>query len=106
MGLAPIYHDLGMHEESDATMAEMIEKFELEGAYNIGFMFAYRGENDLAFEWLEKAHQGQDAGLTQITVEPIIANLHSDPRWLPFLERIGMSDEQLGVIDFQVTLPG
>ena len=105
MGLAPIYYDLGMHEESDAAMAEMIDKFEIEAAYNIAFMFAYRGENDLAFEWLEKALAGQDAGLTQISTEPIIANLHSDPRWEPFMQRIGMSDDQLAAIDFDVTLP-
>jgi len=28
-----------------------------------------------------------------------------DLRWLPFLERIGMSPEQLAAIEFEVTLP-
>ena len=105
MGLAPVYHDLGMKPESDQALAEMIEKFAAEGAYNIGFMFAYCGENDLAFEWLEKAYQGKDVGLTQINIEPVIAKLHSDPRWLPFLQRIGMSDDQLAEIEFEVKLP-
>ena len=105
MGLAPIYHDLGMKTESDDAMVSMIEKFSDEGAYNIAFMFAYRGENDLAFEWLEKAVTGHDIGITQINIEPIIANLHSDPRWLPFMNRIGMSDDQLAAIDFEVTPP-
>ena len=105
MGLAPVYHDLGMKAESDTAMAGMIEKYAETGAYNIGFMFAYRGENDLAFEWLEKALQGQDAGLTQISTEPIIANLYTDSRWLPFMERIGMSDKQLAAISFEVELP-
>jgi TolB-like protein/Tfp pilus assembly protein PilF len=105
MGLAPIYHDLGMPKESDVAMAEIIDKFKIEVAYNIGFIYAYRGENDLAFEWLEKAFQGKDSGLSQINVEPIIANLYSDPRWLPFLERIGMSSDQLDAIEFEVNLP-
>lgn len=105
MGLAPIYHDLGMKTESDDALASMIEKFSDEGAYNIAFMFAYRGENDLAFEWLERAITGHDIGITQINIEPIIANLHSDPRWLPFMHRIGMSDDQLAAIEFEVTPP-
>ena len=105
MGLAPIYHDLGMTAESDEAMAVMIEKYAVEGAYNIAFMFAYRGENDLAFEWLEKALQGQDAGLTQINSEPIIANLYSDSRWEPFMQRIGMSAAQLAAIAFDVKFP-
>lgn len=105
MGLVPIYHDLGMASESDAALLEMIEKFETEAAYNIAFIFAYRGESDQAFKWLEKAYLGHDAGLTQINTEPIIANLHSDHRWLPFMQRIGMSDDQLAAIKFNVTLP-
>ena len=46
-----------------------------------------------------------DAGLGQINSEPMFRNLHSDPRWLPFLERIGMAPEQLAAIEFKVTLP-
>jgi TolB-like protein/Flp pilus assembly protein TadD len=104
MGLAPIYHDLGMKAESDQALDKMIEKYAAEGSYNIAFMFAYRGENDLAFEWLEKALAGEDAGLTQINTEPIIRNLYSDPRWEPFMQRIGMSDAQLAAIEFEVKL--
>jgi len=33
------------------------------------------------------------------------ANLHSDPHWLPFLESIGKSPQQLAAIEFRVTLP-
>lgn len=106
MGLVPIYHDLGMARESDEALAEMIEKYDTEAAYNIGFLFAYRGENDQAFLWLEKALANNDSGLSQINTEPIIARLHSDPRWLPFMQRIGMSDEQLDAIEFEVELPG
>ena len=36
---------------------------------------------------------------------PMFANIHSDPRWLPFLESIGKSPEQLAAIEFEVTLP-
>ena len=29
----------------------------------------------------------------------------SDPRWLPFLDSIGMSPKQLAAVAFEVTLP-
>jgi len=32
-------------------------------------------------------------------------NIHSDPRWLPFLRKIGKAREQLAQIKFKVTLP-
>ena len=40
-----------------------------------------------------------------IVAEPLFNNIHDDPRWLLFLERIGESPEQLAAIDLEVTLP-
>ncbi len=105
MGLAPIYHALGEADKSDAALAEMIDEYAEEAAYNIAFMLAYRGESDRAFEWLEIALANHDAGLGQINTEPKIANLHTDSRWVPFLERLGMASHQLADIDFEVTIP-
>ncbi len=31
--------------------------------------------------------------------------IHADPRWLPFLRKIGRSPEQLAKIEFKVSLP-
>ena len=50
----------------------MIDLYAEEGAYNIAFMMAYRGELDRAFEWLERALSNHDAGLGQSNTEPII----------------------------------
>jgi hypothetical protein len=44
-------------------------------------------------------------GLSQILGERPFSNIHKDPLWLPFLESIGKSPEQLAVIEFGVTLP-
>jgi len=37
--------------------------------------------------------------------EPLFDKIHSDPRWLPFLRKIGKAPEQLAQIKFKVTLP-
>ncbi len=99
------YHALGQAAESDAAVAELIEKYEGEAAYGIAYVMAFRGEADRAFEWLDKAVEYNDTGLPGIAVEPLFANIHDDPRWLPFLQSIGKSPEQLAAIEFEVTLP-
>ena len=72
--------------------------------YNIAYVLAYRGETDRAFEWLDKAVAYKDLGLSEIMVEPLLINLHEDPRWLPFLRKIGKAPEQLAAIKFDVKL--
>ena len=105
IGLPMAYHALGQATESDAALAELIEKYEQGWAYNIAYVLAFRGEADRAFEWLDKAVQYNDPGLAQTPTQPLFANIHDDPRWLPFLESIGKSPEQLAAIEFNVTLP-
>jgi tetratricopeptide (TPR) repeat protein/tRNA A-37 threonylcarbamoyl transferase component Bud32 len=105
VGWPMAYHALGQAAESDAALAELIEKYEQETAYNIAYVLALRGEADRAFEWLDKAVQYNDPGLPQIAAENLFANIHSDPRWLPFLESIGKSPQQLAAIAFEVSLP-
>jgi len=83
----------------------LIEQYEQEMAFNIAFVLAYRGEADRAFEWLDKAVEYKDSGLTAIALNPFFVNIHDDPRWLPFLESIGQSPKQLAAIKFNVTLP-
>ena len=46
-----------------------------------------------------------DPGLSVIPGSIQFANIHDDPRWLPFLESIGKSPEQLAAIEFEVRLP-
>jgi TolB-like protein/cytochrome c-type biogenesis protein CcmH/NrfG len=105
VGLAMAYHALGNAAASDAALADLVEKYEQEWAYNIAYLLAYRGEADRAFEWLDKAVQYRDPGVPQILLRPEFWPIHADPRWLPFLESIGKSPAQLDAIEFAVTLP-
>ncbi len=109
IGSSVAYHMLGRPAESDSALAVLIEKYEQDWAFQIASVLAYRGEADRAFEWLDKAVEYNDGGLGSILVDPLFANIHDDPRWLPFLESIGRSPEQraarLTAIEFEVTLP-
>ena len=105
IGSALAYYALGQVSDSDAALEEGIENYEQFAAYNFAYICAFRGEADAAFEWLDKAVQYRDTGLSHVMINPLFANIHGDPRWRPFLERIGKSPEQLGAIAFSVKTP-
>ena len=104
-GQALVYHALGRKAESDANLAELIQKYEKEAAWNIAYVYAFRGEADRAFEWLDKAVVYRDPGVSLTAVQWPFSNLYQDPRWLPFLRKIGRAPEQLAAIKFDVKLP-
>ena len=105
IGLPIGWHALGKKSESDAALAELIRMYAKDSAYNVAYVLAYRGEADRAFEWLDKAAAYNDPGLATIVVNPLFANIHQDPRWLPFLRKIGKAPEQLAAIKFDVKVP-
>ena len=81
--------------ESDAALAQLTESFADVAAYQIAEVHAYRGDKDRAFEWLERARRQRDGGLAGMRRDPLLANLHSDPRWNAFLRTMGLADDQL-----------
>jgi TolB-like protein/Flp pilus assembly protein TadD len=106
LGIAIATHALGRAEESDSAIAALVERHARTAAYNIAYTFALRGEPDRAFEWLDRAVEYGDPGLAEIQADAdLFANLADDPRWLPFLERIGRSPAQLAAIEFDIGLP-
>jgi tetratricopeptide (TPR) repeat protein len=104
-GLAYVHHVLGNVAESDAALDELIAKYERRRPSGIARLLAYRGEFDRAFEWFEKAVKYQDGNIVNPDWEVMGSPISDDPRWLPFLESIGMAPHQLDAIEFNVTLP-
>ena len=64
-------------------------------AFQIAQAYAYRDEKDKAFEWLERARRQRDPGLGDLIRDPLLENLHRDPRWNAFLRTMGLGDDQL-----------
>ncbi|MGD9021227.1 MAG: tetratricopeptide repeat protein, partial [Lysobacterales bacterium] len=105
IGLAQVYWALGRAGDSDEALVTLEDRHEEGWAYHIAMLRAYRGETGQAFDWLREAVDHKATSLTYIVVEPLFKTLHDDPRWLPFLESIGMSPAQLDAIEFNVSLP-
>ena len=81
--------------EADAALAQLTKDFAETAAYQIAEVHAYRGDKDKAFEWLERARRQHDGGLPSLRKDPLLTNLHDDPRWNAFLHTMGLADDQL-----------
>ncbi|HVI08404.1 MAG TPA: winged helix-turn-helix domain-containing protein, partial [Candidatus Binatia bacterium] len=93
-GQVMAYHALGREEDSSAALAELISKHDIDWAYQIAEVYAFRGESDKSFEWLERAYKQRDAGLPSIKVDPLLKNLRHDPRYIEFLKRMRLPTER------------
>ena len=104
-GTALALHDLGRAAEFDSTFSELRDKWGGRWPSEVAHVYAWTGDADAAFEWLEKAVLQNEDGLNTQFLQPFYVPIHDDPRWAAFRERTGTSEEQLAAIDFEVTLP-
>jgi tetratricopeptide (TPR) repeat protein len=84
------YHALGRKEESDVALSKLITKYHASMAYQISQVYAFRNQSDEAFEWLDRARAQRDDGLIGTKVEPLLKNLHNDPRFAAFLKKLNL----------------
>ena len=101
VGITLASFDLGRQEEFEASFKELQETW---GEYHVGSVYAYTGEINLAYEWLNRALD-MGRSLLRIAHDPFFSKMRMDPRWPGVLERMGVSPEQLEALDFEVTLP-
>lgn len=87
---AMIAHREGNSAASNAALERLKAQATIGDAFQIAEVLAERGETDAAFEWLERAIEVRDPGVTHAKVDPRFRNLTADGRWPQFLERIGL----------------
>jgi len=104
-GMAMALYSLGRQAEFEAVFAELRERWGKEQPSFVAFVYAWTGDADAAFEWLDKGIDKDTFAVIREYTSPFLRNLHSDPRWQDVLERIGMSPEQLAAIEFNLMLP-
>jgi len=90
VALAMIRHAQGRVAESEAALQTLIDGFGWTAAYQVAEVHAYRGDVEKAFEWLERAFAQRDPGVMFTATDRFLRPLHTDPRWQPFLQRMGL----------------
>jgi adenylate cyclase len=104
LGLSFVYAALGRREESQRLLEEVGSEHP-DWASPIAAGYARLGKADEAFEWLGRALRERDGGVLEVRVGPLFEPLRTDPRWEPFLRRVGLSDEQVAALDFNIEVP-
>jgi serine/threonine-protein kinase len=85
-------HTLRHERESQRALGQLIAQHATEAAFQIAEIYAWRGEKDKAFEWLERAYQQRDGGLSDIKTDPPLADLRNDPRYKAFLLKMNLPE--------------
>ena len=83
-------YSLGHLTAADSTLSELVRDFSKTLAYQIAEVYAWRGDADKAFAWLETAYRQHDRGITQLRFDPLVTRLRSDPRYRAMLEKLGV----------------
>ena len=91
-GTALAQHSLGNTVESQRALDLLIRDRADTWAYQIATVYAWRGESDRAIEWLERAYRQQDAGLTRLTLDPLLTQLRGDPRFKALVRKMHLPE--------------
>jgi hypothetical protein len=83
---------LGRKAEADQALAVFIKEHNESWALTIAEAYAWRGDADQAFMWLDTAYEQRDTFLAEILLfaPTTMASLRSDPRWPAFLDKMGL----------------
>ena len=91
-GTAMVEHTLGHEAESEQALNALKTKYTAGSAFQIAAIYAWRGEKDHAFEWLDRAYDQHDAGMPRLRYDPTLASLHDDPRFAALVRKMGFSE--------------
>jgi tetratricopeptide (TPR) repeat protein len=82
----------GRMAEADEALKALIARWADREAYYVAMTYAYRGDHDLALQWLERAYQQKDTSLKDILGEPRFKNLAGDPRYKALLRKMKLPE--------------
>jgi serine/threonine-protein kinase len=91
-GIAMAEYTLGHERESQQALDELKAKYAAGFTYQIAQVYAWRGEKDLAFEWLDRAYVEHDSGMPRLRGDPVFSTLQDDPRYAALVKKMGFPE--------------
>jgi TolB-like protein/tetratricopeptide (TPR) repeat protein len=89
---AVVFYASGRTSDSDRALQNLIRLRAEDDSMSIAEVYAFRGENDRAFAWLDRAYSQHDIQLVYIQGEPLLKNLTRDPRYKAFLQKMKLPE--------------
>ena len=91
MGDVMVEQALGHSAESQRALDRIFAGPYVEvAAYQIAEMYAWRGETNRAFDWLGRAAELHDGGLTYLKYDPLLRGLRGDARYATLLKKMNL----------------
>jgi len=88
--LAAAEHDLHHSAESQQALQALIAKYAQNAPYRVAEAYAWLGDRDRALLWLERAYAQHDRLLRFLKFNPLLRQLHEDPRYPALLAKMGL----------------
>jgi serine/threonine-protein kinase len=85
-------HSLGHARESQQNLDRLSAKYGQDCPFCVAEVYAWRGEKDLAFAWLERAFAQHSSALTEIKEQRLLDSLHGDARYTALLSRMNLPE--------------
>ena len=92
IGSAMAYFALGDKPNSDAALAQLLKSYAASIPAGVAAVYAFRGESDEAFKWLDRAYSQKDALLHRLKFSPEFDGVHGDPRYKAFLKKLNLPE--------------
>jgi len=95
----------GDRAAADTALAELIDKDRNVMAYQVAEVYAWRGETDKAFEWLQISLDNHDTGLLSLLIDPLMRSLRHDPRYSEMLTKVGLPPSEGVAVNISSVTP-
>jgi TolB-like protein/tetratricopeptide (TPR) repeat protein len=88
-GTAMVEFTRGNEAASRAALDKLEQQYTIGFAFQIAQVYAWRGEKDQAFAWLDRCYELHDAGMARLLYDPAMDSLRSDPRFAALVQKMG-----------------
>jgi serine/threonine-protein kinase len=89
-GVAIAQHSLGNPAASERNLQLLISRYGHITPYQAAEVYAWRGEKDKAFAWLDRSHELHDASFMYLEFDPLLRGLHADSRFGTLLAQLDL----------------
>ncbi len=88
--LALAEYEVGHRAEAQRALDDLIARDGPAQPYHVARVYAWRGERDRAFEWLDRAFAQNDPQMSYVNTDPLVRNLRKGPRYTALLKRLNL----------------